>query len=70
MGSGRPFAEKGIGIGFFPDYLLQDQRYPQLELHPLKHPPYEYQICAIYKKGDQLSRAAWAFLDILKEQLP
>jgi DNA-binding transcriptional LysR family regulator len=60
------FAEKGIGVGFLPDYILHDQRYPSLEALPLQLPPYRYEICAIYKKGEKLSRAACAFMDLLK----
>lgn len=56
------FVEMNIGIGFFPEFLV-DSRYPTIKPHPLKIPPFEYEICAIYNKGEKLSRAAGAFLD-------
>lgn len=61
------FVEKGIGLGFFPDYLMKDSRYPDLKIHPIKHPPFEYEICLIHKAGSHLSRAGYAFMEILKE---
>jgi DNA-binding transcriptional LysR family regulator len=52
------FAEMNMGIGFFPDYILADNRYSTLKPYPLSLPNYEYEICAIFNKGDKLSRAA------------
>ncbi len=63
------FVEKGIGAGFFPDYLLREGRYPKIIKCPGKYPAFEYSICAVYRKGDKLSRAARAFLDLFKEKL-
>lgn len=57
------FAEMNVGIGFFPDYLVSNNRFPTLKVHPLEIPSFEYEICAIHKKGEKLSRAACAFLD-------
>lgn len=57
------FVELNIGIGFFPDYLMDHQRYPTLRIYPLDIPSYPYEICAIYNKGATLSRTALAFLE-------
>lgn len=57
------FAEKGIGVGFFPDYIMATDRYPTLVVCPVDIPPMEYEICAIHNKGEKLSRAAYAFID-------
>lgn len=59
------FAEMGIGVGFIPDYLIQNGRYPTIQVYPIEIPAFEYQICAIYPKGHQPSRAAKAFFDLL-----
>lgn len=57
------FANLGIGVGFFPDYLASDTRLPNLTLHPIKLPPFEYEIAAIYNKTTKLSRAANAVIE-------
>lgn len=57
------FTEMNIGIGFFPDYITENHRYQNLKPYPLDLPLFEYEICAIYNKGEQLSRAATTFLD-------
>jgi DNA-binding transcriptional LysR family regulator len=57
------FANLGIGVGFFPDYLASATRFPLLTLHPTELPPFEYEIAAIYNKANQLSKAARAFID-------
>lgn len=55
------FTEMNIGIGFFPDYILD--RYPSLKVYPLDLPHLEYEIAAIYNKGVKLSRTALTFLE-------
>lgn len=57
------FTEMNIGVGFFPDYLTDNNRYPNIKVHPQEIPDLEYEICAIYNKGEKFSRAAIAFLD-------
>lgn len=57
------FVEMNIGIGFLPDYVVDSDRFPTIKPHPLKIPPFEYEICAIHNKGEKMSRAAVAFLD-------
>lgn len=57
------FTEKNIGLGLFPDYLMRGKRYPTVHPYPLDIPPLEYEICAIYPKGEKLSRAACAFIE-------
>lgn len=57
------FTEMGIGVGFFPDFIMMNNRYPTIRPYPLEMPPFEYEICAIYNKGEKLSRAASAFID-------
>jgi DNA-binding transcriptional LysR family regulator len=57
------FAELNLGIGFFPDYITAHGRYSSLQLYPLKLPDFEYEICAIYNKGEKLSRAAHLFIE-------
>lgn len=59
------FTEMNIGVGFIPDYLIQTGRYPNVRIHPIEIPPFEYQICAIYNKSHQPSRAAKAFFELL-----
>lgn len=58
------FTEKNLGVGFFPDYLIGDGRYPELKVCPIKIPSFDYEICAIFNKGEKPSRAAAAFIDI------
>lgn len=58
------FTEMNIGVGFFPDYIMDNDRYPKVKIHPQEIPPLEYEICAIYNKGEKPSRAATAFFDI------
>jgi LysR family transcriptional regulator, carnitine catabolism transcriptional activator len=57
------FTHLNIGVGFFPDYIVSNFRYPNIEIHPLEIPTFEYEICAIYNKGVKLSRTATLFLD-------
>ncbi len=57
------FTEMGIGVGFYPDFIMMNNRYPTIKPYPLEIPPLEYEICAIYNKGEKLSRAATAFID-------
>lgn len=57
------FTERKLGIGFLPDYIMANGRYPNVAIHPFKIPSFMYEICVIYNKADQLSRAACAFLD-------
>ncbi len=57
------FTQLNIGVGFFPDYIVSNNRYPNIEIHPLETPSFEYEICAIYNKGVRLSRTAQLFLD-------
>lgn len=58
------FVELDLGIGFFPDYLMLENRYPMLKVYPCEIPAMEYEICAVYNKGEYLSRATLAFLDL------
>ena len=57
------FTQLNIGVGFFPDYIVSNNRYPSIEIHPLEIPVFEYEICAIYNKGVKLSRTAQLFLE-------
>ncbi|CCB85575.1 putative uncharacterized protein [Parachlamydia acanthamoebae UV-7] len=57
------FTEMNIGIGFFPDYIVANNRYTSLKVFPIDLPIFEYEICAIYNKGHALSRPSCAFLD-------
>ena len=57
------FTEMGIGVGFYPDYLMSHNRYPTIKPYPIDLPSFDYQICAIYNKEEPLSRLARAFLD-------
>lgn len=59
------FADKSLGAGFIPDYLLAEGRYPKLKTC-LELPSFEYEIVAIYNKGDKLTRAAQRFLELLR----
>ncbi len=57
------FTEQNIGLGFFPDYLIANGRYPTLRENPLRIPSFEYEIALVYNKATQLSQAANAFID-------
>lgn len=57
------FTAMKLGIGFFPDYLLKNNRHPQIKKHPLNLPPMDFKISAIYNKGVKLSQAAVTFLE-------
>ena len=57
------FTQLNIGVGFFPDFIISNNRYPNIEVHPLDLPVFEYEICVIYNKGVKLSRTAEAFID-------
>lgn len=60
------FASLGLGVGFFPDHIVSHNRYPFLEVHPIKTPFFEYEICAIFNKGKKLTKMELAFLDCFK----
>jgi LysR family carnitine catabolism transcriptional activator len=62
------FANLGMGIGFIPDYLIASKRFANLQLHPVKLPPFEYEIAAIYNKSTKLSRTAQAVIEQFTEQ--
>lgn len=57
------FTELNMGIGFFPDYIMANERYPTIKMYPLELPPFDYEICVIYNKGEKLSRVASAFIE-------
>lgn len=57
------FTDLGLGVGFFPDYLLRHDRYPELIPHPLKIPEFEYEICVIHNKGKTLSKEVHNFIE-------
>lgn len=57
------FTEQNIGVGFFPDYLVDNGRYPTFIENPMSIPRFEYEIAVVYKKERQLSKAALAFID-------
>lgn len=57
------FTNLNIGVGFFPDYIASETRFPNLRLHSMKLPPFEYEIAAIYNKSTKLSRSAQAFIE-------
>lgn len=58
------FTELGLGVGFLPDYIMLNNRYPNVRVYPIKIPSFEYEICAIYNRGEKLSRAASAFIEL------
>lgn len=58
------FIEKNLGIGFLPDYIVQNDRYPKLTLCPIKTPLFEYEINACFNKGIKPSIPAQAFIDL------
>lgn len=57
------FTEMGIGVGFCPDFIMLNNRYPTIKPFPIEIPHLEYEICVIYNKGEKLSRVARAFID-------
>lgn len=57
------FAQLSIGVGFFPDYIIANKRYPNMAVHPLPTPSFDYEICAIFNKGVKLSGPAEKFLE-------
>lgn len=57
------FTNLGLGMGFFPDFLPSNNRYPNLTSLPVNLPSFEYEIAAIYNKSTKLSRAACAFIE-------
>jgi DNA-binding transcriptional LysR family regulator len=57
------FAQLGIGVGFFPDYIVANDRYPNISVHPLETPSFDYEICAIFNKGVKLSGPTEKFLE-------
>ncbi|MCE5318863.1 MAG: LysR family transcriptional regulator [Parachlamydia sp.] len=60
------FTDQCFGVGFFPDYILRGNRYPNLVPHSIDIPTKAYEICAIFPKGHNLSTAATAFIELLK----
>jgi LysR family transcriptional regulator, carnitine catabolism transcriptional activator len=62
------FTHLNVGVGFFPEFLVSHNRYPNIKIHPLKTPKFPYEICAIFNKGVKLSRSAELFLEQLSEQ--
>lgn len=58
------FVDKGIGVGFFPDYIFKNNRFPSLVPLKTKFKPIPYEIVAIHPKGEGLSRAAMALLEL------
>ena len=45
------FTEKNIGLGLFPDYIIANGRYSNIQTSPIEIPAFEYEICAIHNKG-------------------
>jgi DNA-binding transcriptional LysR family regulator len=62
------FVEGGMSCGFFPDYLLENNRYPTIVPCEEKLSPIPYEIMAVYPKGDKLSKGVQAFLNLLKQE--
>jgi len=62
------FTEMNIGIGFLPEYILNNNRFPKIKKYPMELPRLEYEICAIYNKGTKLSQAAATFLEQFKAE--
>lgn len=60
------FVQMGCGTGFLPDFIFRGNS--NVKEVPLKIPPIEYTISALWLKGSHLTRACHAFLDILKEK--
>jgi DNA-binding transcriptional LysR family regulator len=57
------FTDFNLGLGFFPDYIVESNRYPQIEIAPYDIPEFDYEICAVHKKSTQLSKSAKTFLE-------
>lgn len=57
------FTEQNIGVGFFPDYLVANGRYPNFRKNSICIPSFEYEIAVVYHKGTSLSKPASAFID-------
>jgi LysR family transcriptional regulator, carnitine catabolism transcriptional activator len=57
------FTQMGLGVGFFPDYIVANDRFPNIDIHPIEYPDFQYEICAIYNKGVKLSQNAQTFLE-------
>lgn len=57
--------EQGLGIGFFPDYIVSKR---SLVLASFSLPPIPYRILAIFPKYKQLSRNAKMFIDIMRSE--
>jgi DNA-binding transcriptional LysR family regulator len=62
------FTELNLGIGFFPDYIVANNRYPTIKPYPLELPAFDYEICAIYNRGEKLSRTARTFIDLFSQE--
>jgi hypothetical protein len=57
------FTEQNIGVGFFPDYLVVNGRYPSFKQDLISIPSFEYEIAAVFCKGTRLSKPAKAFIN-------
>ncbi|MBA3237773.1 MAG: LysR family transcriptional regulator [Parachlamydiaceae bacterium] len=57
------FTEKNIGVGFFPDYIIANERYPTIRVNSISIPHFEYEIAVVYSKGVRLSNQAKIFID-------
>jgi DNA-binding transcriptional LysR family regulator len=60
--------EKGIGIGFFPDYVALRKAH-LLEEFPLNIEPITYKIYAIFPRMRRIPRAIEFFLDLWSEKM-
>lgn len=58
--------EQGLGIGFFPDYIVSDGKRKLKEL-TLSLPSFPYEIGAIFAEKEPLSRKAQVLLDIFQK---
>lgn len=59
------FTEQNIGVGFFPDYLVANGRYPSFREISIPIPLFEYEIAVVYRKGIKFSKQAQAFIEEL-----
>jgi len=57
------FSNLGVGLGFFPDYIASEDRFPNIKRYPLELPLFDYEIAAIYNKSTELSQTARAFIE-------
>lgn len=56
------FTEQGLGIGFFPDYIIAKRALVPFKIHL---PPIPYRLLAIYPKNRALPRNAQMLIDIM-----